>query len=269
MIYGHFDVQPPSPLELWETPPFELAERDGWYYARGIADDKGQLFTLLKAAQLLREQNALPVNIRIVSDGEEEIGGHSVVDFLEADERGADVCIIFDGGMTRPEQPEFGARHARPRRVSAQGEDRRPRHALRLLRRRCAQRDPRADAGALRGRRRGTDCCRTRSASAARRCRSSRSTASRACRRARRSSTKRARRRSTRRRPSDFYDPDLGRALARRERHPAAASPSFVNTTLIVEAAARFTVRLAPGQDPERIAAAVEKLIRAAVPDDA
>ena len=108
MIYGHFDVQPPAPLELWETPPFELDERDGWYYARGIADDKGQLFTLLKAAQLLREQNALPVNIRVVSDGEEEIGGHSVVDFLEQDERGADACIIFDGGMTRPEQPEFG-----------------------------------------------------------------------------------------------------------------------------------------------------------------
>src|SRR3954465_4527553 len=108
MIYGHFDVQPPAPLELWESTPFELAERDGWYYARGIADDKGQLFTLLKAAQLLREQNALPVNIRVISDGEEEIGGHTVVDFLEADERGADACIIFDGGMTRPEQPEFG-----------------------------------------------------------------------------------------------------------------------------------------------------------------
>src|SRR3954467_9622737 len=108
MIYGHFDVQPPAPLELWESPPFELTERDGWYYARGIADDKGQLFTLLKAAQLLRERDALPVNIRVVSDGEEEIGGHSVVDFLEADERGADVCIIFDGGMTRAEQPEFG-----------------------------------------------------------------------------------------------------------------------------------------------------------------
>ena len=108
MIYGHFDVQPPAPLELWESPPFELAERDGWYYARGIADDKGQLFTLLKAAQLLREQDALPVNIRVVSDGEEEIGGHSVVDFLEADKRGADACIIFDGGMTRAEQPEFG-----------------------------------------------------------------------------------------------------------------------------------------------------------------
>src|SRR2546430_1498670 len=108
LVYGHFDVQPPAPLELWESPPFELEERDGWLYARGIADDKGQLYTLLKAAELLRGENALPVNLRVACDGEEEIGGHSIVDFLQADERGADACIIFDGGMTRPEQPEFG-----------------------------------------------------------------------------------------------------------------------------------------------------------------
>src|SRR5437879_4208766 len=107
LVYGHFDVQPPAPLELWESPPFELEERDGWFYARGIADDKGQLYTLLKAAELLRAEGALPVNIRVACDGEEEIGGHSIVEFLEEDDRGADACIIFDGGMTRPEQPEF------------------------------------------------------------------------------------------------------------------------------------------------------------------
>src|SRR5256886_705466 len=107
LVYGHFDVQPPAPLELWESPPFELEERDGWFYARGIADDKGQLYTLLKAAELLRADGGLPVNIRVACDGEEEIGGHSIVEFLEEDERGADACIIFDGGMTRPEQPEF------------------------------------------------------------------------------------------------------------------------------------------------------------------
>src|SRR5438067_2240161 len=106
MIYGHFDVQPPAPLELWESPPFELDEREGWLYARGIADDKGQLYTLLKAAELLHADGALPVNIRVACDGEEEIGGHSIVEFLEEDERGADACIIFDGGMTRPEQPD-------------------------------------------------------------------------------------------------------------------------------------------------------------------
>src|SRR5256884_3393808 len=108
LLYGHFDVQPPAPLELWESPPFELEERDGWLYARGIADDKGQLYTLLKAAELLRGENALPVNLRVACDGEEEIGGHSIVDFLQADERGADACIIFDGGMSGGGRPGVG-----------------------------------------------------------------------------------------------------------------------------------------------------------------
>src|SRR5205814_9089968 len=57
--------------------------------------------------QLLHEAGELPVNIRIASDGEEEIGGHTIVDFLEADDRGADACVIFDGHTTRPDQPEF------------------------------------------------------------------------------------------------------------------------------------------------------------------
>src|SRR5919202_3042939 len=107
LVYGHFDVQPPAPLDLWESGPFELTERDGWYYARGIADDKGQLYTLVKAAQLLAQQGELPVNVRIASDGEEEIGGHTIVDFIEHDGRGADACVVFDGHSTRPEQLEF------------------------------------------------------------------------------------------------------------------------------------------------------------------
>src|SRR5207237_8095267 len=82
MIYGHFDVQPPAPLELWDSPPFELAERDGWYYARGIADDKGQLFTLLKAAQLLRADGALRVNLRVACDGEEATGGTRAASYI-------------------------------------------------------------------------------------------------------------------------------------------------------------------------------------------
>jgi acetylornithine deacetylase/succinyl-diaminopimelate desuccinylase-like protein len=101
LAYGHFDVQPPAPLELWESDPFEPAVRGEWLYARGVADDKGQLWTLLKAAELLVAENALPVNLRFACDGEEETGGNSIVDFLEADERGADACIIFDSGMER------------------------------------------------------------------------------------------------------------------------------------------------------------------------
>jgi acetylornithine deacetylase/succinyl-diaminopimelate desuccinylase-like protein len=99
LVYGHFDVQPAAPLELWESDPFEAEVRGEWLYARGVADDKGQLWTLLKAAEQLAAEGALPVNLRIACDGEEEIGGHSIVEFLERDERGADACIIFDSGM--------------------------------------------------------------------------------------------------------------------------------------------------------------------------
>jgi acetylornithine deacetylase/succinyl-diaminopimelate desuccinylase-like protein len=107
IAYGHFDVQPEAPLELWESPPFEPTVRDGWLYARGVADDKGQLYILLKAAALLAAEGALPVNVRFTCDGEEESGGHSIIDFLEADERGADACVIFDGNMLAPDKPAF------------------------------------------------------------------------------------------------------------------------------------------------------------------
>lgn len=107
IAYGHFDVQPEAPLDLWESPPFEPTVRDGWIYARGVADDKGQLYLQLKAAALLAAEGALPVNVRFTCDGEEESGGHSIVDFLEADERGGDACVIFDGHMPAPGQPAF------------------------------------------------------------------------------------------------------------------------------------------------------------------
>ena len=105
LVYNHFDVQPPAPLDLWESDPFELDIRGEWAYARGIADDKGQLWLVLKAAQRLVEAGALPVNLRLTYDGEEEIGGHTIVDFLAQDERGADVAVIFDGGMLRRDVP--------------------------------------------------------------------------------------------------------------------------------------------------------------------
>jgi acetylornithine deacetylase/succinyl-diaminopimelate desuccinylase-like protein len=105
LVYNHFDVQPPAPLELWESDPFELEIRGEWAYGRGVADDKGQLWLVLKAAQRLVEANALPVNLRIAFDGEEEVGGHTIADWVTEDEGGADACVIFDGGMLRRDVP--------------------------------------------------------------------------------------------------------------------------------------------------------------------
>jgi acetylornithine deacetylase/succinyl-diaminopimelate desuccinylase-like protein len=105
LVYGHFDVQPPAPLDEWVTPPFEPAVRDGRLYARGAVDDKGQLYAQLRSAAELAAANALPVNVRVACDGEEEIGGHSIVDYLAEDERGADACVIFDGLMERQDVP--------------------------------------------------------------------------------------------------------------------------------------------------------------------
>jgi acetylornithine deacetylase/succinyl-diaminopimelate desuccinylase-like protein len=106
ICYGHFDVQPPAPLDLWDSDPFEATVRDERIYARGVADDKGQLYMLLKAAEQLKTRG-LPVNLRFCCDGEEETGGHSIVDFLAADERGADACVIFDAGMLKRDVPLF------------------------------------------------------------------------------------------------------------------------------------------------------------------
>jgi acetylornithine deacetylase/succinyl-diaminopimelate desuccinylase-like protein len=107
LVYGHFDVQPPAPLEEWESPPFEPTIRGEWLYARGIADDKGQLYLLLKAAMLLAAEGALPVNVRVACDGEEEVGGHSIVNWIAEDDRGADACAIFDAHMPTRGQPAF------------------------------------------------------------------------------------------------------------------------------------------------------------------
>ena len=107
LCYGHFDVQPAGAADEWETDPFEPEVRDGWLYARGVADDKGQLWALLKATEELAVAGELPVNVRFVCDGEEETGGHQVVDFIASDERGADAAVIFDAAMLRPGAPIF------------------------------------------------------------------------------------------------------------------------------------------------------------------
>ena len=107
LCYGHFDVQPPDPLDLWESAPFEPEIRGEYLYGRGVADDKGQLYMLLCAARELAQAGELPVNVRFACDGEEESGGHSIVDFLATDERGADAAVIFDSGMVARDRPAF------------------------------------------------------------------------------------------------------------------------------------------------------------------
>jgi acetylornithine deacetylase/succinyl-diaminopimelate desuccinylase-like protein len=107
LCYGHFDVQPPGPAELWQSPPFEPTVRDGWLIARGVADDKGQLWTLLRAAAGLAQEGALPVNVRFCCDGEEEIGGGAIVDYLEHRAGDAVACVIFDTPMLDDETHVF------------------------------------------------------------------------------------------------------------------------------------------------------------------
>jgi acetylornithine deacetylase/succinyl-diaminopimelate desuccinylase-like protein len=107
LCYGHFDVQPPDPLELWDSPPFEPEIRGEYLYGRGVADDKGQLYMLLCAARELAAAGELAVNVRFVCDGEEEAAGNSVLEFLGEDRRGADVAVIFDSGMVRRGLPAF------------------------------------------------------------------------------------------------------------------------------------------------------------------
>ena len=107
LVYGHYDVQPPDPLALWESDPFAAEVRGEWLYARGVADDKGQLWMQLKALELLRDAGELPVTFRVACDGEEETGGDAIVRFLAADEGPVDACVVFDGWMKRRSTPEF------------------------------------------------------------------------------------------------------------------------------------------------------------------
>jgi acetylornithine deacetylase/succinyl-diaminopimelate desuccinylase-like protein len=107
LIYGHYDVQPPGPEELWTSPPFVPTERDGNLYARGASDDKGNLFMLIAAVQRLAAEGRLPVRAAFVIDGEEESGGSSAVDFLAADAEPALAAVIFDSPMIGPGRPSF------------------------------------------------------------------------------------------------------------------------------------------------------------------
>jgi acetylornithine deacetylase/succinyl-diaminopimelate desuccinylase-like protein len=107
LVYGHYDVQPPDPLELWDSDPFAAEVRGEWLYARGVADDKGQLWMQLEAIASLAREGKLPASFRVVCDGEEETGGDAISRLLAADDGTVDACVIFDGWMKRRNTPEL------------------------------------------------------------------------------------------------------------------------------------------------------------------
>jgi acetylornithine deacetylase/succinyl-diaminopimelate desuccinylase-like protein len=108
LLYGHYDVQPPDPLERWKTPPFEPVERDGKLYARGACDDKGQVYMHLSAIEAhLAVNGKLPINLKLVIEGEEEAGSEGLEGFLRARraQLDADVILVSDTNMLSPDQP--------------------------------------------------------------------------------------------------------------------------------------------------------------------
>ncbi|HEX3661250.1 MAG TPA: dipeptidase [Acidobacteriaceae bacterium] len=108
LCYAHYDVQPPDPLDEWVTPPFEPTERNGNIYARGAVDDKGQLWLQVKALEALRAaEGKLPINVRVIYEGEEEVGGERIAAFVREhpDRLKADFALISDTEMFAPEMP--------------------------------------------------------------------------------------------------------------------------------------------------------------------
>jgi acetylornithine deacetylase/succinyl-diaminopimelate desuccinylase-like protein len=109
LCYGHYDVQPAEPLDEWITPPFEPAERNGNLYARGAVDDKGQMWMHVKALEALSaaNQGRLPVNVRVLMEGEEEVGGEGIAWFVRehGDRLRADVALVSDTDMFAPDLP--------------------------------------------------------------------------------------------------------------------------------------------------------------------
>jgi len=102
LCYGHYDVQPPDPLELWVNPPFEPAIRDGNIYARGSADDKGQMYMHVKAVEALRAiHGKLPINVKFLVEGEEEVGGASITKYVSENpsKLKADVALVSDTAL--------------------------------------------------------------------------------------------------------------------------------------------------------------------------
>lgn len=109
LVYGHYDVQPPDPLELWETPPFEPTIRDGKIFARGACDDKGQFYMHVKAFELMSQEGMLACNIKFMIEGEEEVGSENLGVFVKENKErlAADVVLISDTAMISLDTPSL------------------------------------------------------------------------------------------------------------------------------------------------------------------
>ena len=108
LLYGHYDVQPPDPLDEWISPPFEPAIRNQNIYARGAVDDKGQTYLLIKAVEgFLKAESKLPINVKVLIEGEEEVGGEHIEEYVakRPDRLKADAALVCDTEMFAPELP--------------------------------------------------------------------------------------------------------------------------------------------------------------------
>ncbi len=109
LVYGHYDVQPPDPLELWNSPPFEPVIKDEKIYARGACDDKGQFYMHVKALEILLAQGDMPVNLKFMIEGEEEVGSAHLEDFLKENKEklSADVILVSDTSIIANDVPSI------------------------------------------------------------------------------------------------------------------------------------------------------------------
>ncbi|MBT8195354.1 MAG: dipeptidase [Bacteroidia bacterium] len=109
LVYGHYDVQPPDPLDLWDSPPFEPVIKDGKIFARGACDDKGQMYMHIKAFELMMKNNSLPCNVKFMIEGEEEVGSDNLGDFVKENKEKlkSDVIIISDTSMIANDTPSI------------------------------------------------------------------------------------------------------------------------------------------------------------------
>lgn len=109
LVYGHYDVQPADPIELWDSPPFEPVIKDEKIYARGAADDKGQMYMHVKAFEFMMKTNQLPCNVKFIIEGEEEVGSVSLEGFIKENKEklAADLILISDTSMLSLENPSI------------------------------------------------------------------------------------------------------------------------------------------------------------------